>query len=72
MPDTVQDKSEKQIDKELKNTFPASDPPSTNVFVGAPEDSEVADKQNRHEKAEQKSAEDMKQETEKFSPDDAE
>ena len=29
-------KDEKKLDKELKDTFPASDPTSGNVFVGAP------------------------------------
>lgn len=29
---------EKKLDKELKDTFPASDPTSGNVFVGAPEE----------------------------------
>ncbi len=33
MPDL---KDEKKLDKELKDTFPASDPTSGNVFVGAP------------------------------------
>ena len=31
---------EKKLDKELKDTFPASDPTSGNVFVGAPDEDE--------------------------------
>lgn len=31
-------KSEKKLDKELKDTFPASDPPSGNICVGAPDE----------------------------------
>ena len=33
-------KSEKTLDKELKDTFPASDPPSGNICVGAPDDTQ--------------------------------
>ncbi len=29
---------EKKLDKELKDTFPASDPPSGNNFTGAPKE----------------------------------
>lgn len=29
--------NEKKLDKELKDTFPASDPTSGNIFVGAPD-----------------------------------
>ena len=36
-------KTEKQLDKELKDTFPASDPTSGNVFVGAPEERNCTD-----------------------------
>lgn len=33
-------KSEKKLDKELKDTFPASDPPSGNICVGAPDETQ--------------------------------
>ena len=41
---------EKKLDKELKGTFPASDPTSGNVFVGAPDESEIegSDRATRH------------------------
>ncbi len=39
-------KTEKKIDKELKDTFPASDPPSSNVFVGAPSEEEKKHAEN--------------------------
>lgn len=32
---------EKKLDKELKGTFPASDPSSGNVFVGAPDENDL-------------------------------
>ena len=32
--------AEKKLDKELKDTFPASDPTSGNIFVGAPDEDE--------------------------------
>ena len=34
---------EKKLDKELKDTFPASDPTSGNIFVGAPDAKELKD-----------------------------
>lgn len=35
---------EKKLDKELKGTFPASDPTSGNQYVGAPDEEELKHK----------------------------
>lgn len=44
---TDEHKTEKKLDKELKDTFPASDPPSGNVFVGAPDEKDIKDKEDK-------------------------
>ncbi len=41
------EKEEKKLDKEIKDSFPASDPPSGNVFVGAPTNEECAHCEDR-------------------------
>ena len=45
MPDR---ENEKKLDKELKDTFPASDPTSGNIFVGAPDEEEMKKKKDDH------------------------
>lgn len=54
MPVEKIEKSEKKIDRELKDTFPASDPPSGNVFVGAPTERECAHCEDHKKAAEKK------------------
>jgi hypothetical protein len=61
-------KQEHKLDKELKDTFPASDPTSGNVFVGAPEEGDEDDARDVSDMSDS----DLKGQTEKFSPDDAE